>query len=351
MHPTILRWNSGWSWLGTLEISSYFLSVAVGMVLGTWLLWRWARSRGLDKNDVLDLALWVAVAGLIGAKLMHVLADGYLAEYVNICFDPSQVFWDKWRVGQAYCRELHGIPQFDELRHYVGCVPTESNCLAWINLFAGGYTYYGGLLGGGAAAFLYIRRRKLPLWPTVDTLSWIVILGLGFGRIGCWFNGCCFGHVTDSWLGVVFPPGSPAWVEQGQQGLIDPRGGPLPVLPTQLFEAAAGFAIAAFQALWVERRKRYEGETFVVGVALYAAARIVIEFFRADPRGGFLGLSTSQLVGLATLAGMAVVHRRLSRRPLPVTVAAAPPPAADPPPPADPPPADAPTAGDSPAGE
>ena len=338
MHPTILRWNSGWSWLGTVEISSYFLSVAVGMVLGTWLLWRWARTRNLDRNDVLDLALWVAVCGVVGAKLMHVLADGYLHEYVNICFDPSQVFWDKWRVGQGYCRELHGIPQFDELRHYVGCVPTESNCLAWINLFAGGYTYYGGLIGGGAAAFLYIRRRKLPLWPTVDTLSWIVVMGVGFGRIGCFLNGCCFGHVTDSWLGVLFPPGSPAWVEQGQQGLIQPRDAPLPVLPTQLFEAVASFSIAAFQALWVERRKRYEGETFVVGVSLYAAARIVIEFFRADPRGGFLGLSTSQLVGLAVLAGMAVVHRRLSRRPAPPPGSPHPPddPPAPSPPPRDP---------------
>jgi len=329
VHPTVLRWNSGWSWLGTIEISSYFVAVGVGMVLGTWLLWRWARARQLDRNDVLDLALWVAVFGLIGAKLMHVVADGYLSEYVNICFDPSQVFWDKWRVGAGYCRELHGIPQYDALRHYVGCVPTESNCLAWINLFAGGYTYYGGLLGGGAAAFLFIRRRKLPLWPTVDTLSWIVILGLGFGRIGCFFNGCCFGHVTDSWLGVVFPPGSPAWVEQGQQGLIDPRHGPLPVLPTQLFEAAAGFAIAAFQALWLERRKRYDGETFVVGVSLYATARIIIEFFRADPRGGFLGLSTSQLVGLATLVGMALVHRGRSRRS--AETADGPPPPAEPP--------------------
>jgi phosphatidylglycerol:prolipoprotein diacylglycerol transferase len=327
MYPTILKWRSGISWIGTIDISSYFLAVAVGMTLGTILLWRWAKRHRIDRNDALDLALWVAIFGLVGAKLMHVLADGFLSEYVHICTDPSQVFWDKWRVGLDYCRELNGHPVFDEARRYTGCVPTESNCLAWINLFAGGYTYYGGLIGGGLAAFLFIRRRKLPMWPTVDTLTWIVILGLGFGRIGCFLNGCCFGHVTHSWLGIVFPPGSPSWTEQGQQGLIGPHDAALPVLPTQLFEAAAAFALVAFLALWVERKKRYAGETFVVGIALYAAARIAIEFFRADPRGGFLGLSTSQIVGIVTLVGMAILHAKLRDR----TPDAAPPPDAPPP--------------------
>jgi phosphatidylglycerol:prolipoprotein diacylglycerol transferase len=331
MYPTILKWSSGISWIGTIDISAYFLAVAVGMTLGTFLLWRWAKRQRIDRNDALDLALWVAIFGLVGAKLMHVLADGYLSEYVNICFDPSQVFWDKWRVSLDYCRELSGHPVLDEARRYTGCVPTESNCLAWINLFAGGYTYYGGLIGGGLAAFLFIRRRKLPLWPTVDTLTWIVILGLGFGRIGCFLNGCCFGHVTDSWLGIVFPPGSPSWTEQGEQGLIGPRDSALPVLPTQLFEAVAAFAIAALLALWVERKKRYPGETFVVGIALYAAARIAIEFFRADPRGGLLGLSTSQIVAIVTLVGMAILHAKLrGRTPEPSPPPDAPPPAPEP---------------------
>jgi phosphatidylglycerol:prolipoprotein diacylglycerol transferase len=244
---------------------------------------------------------------------MHVIADGYFMDYVNICRDPSQVFWDKWRVGLAECRELEGIPRFAADRSYLGCVPTVSNCFAWIDLFAGGYTYYGGLIGGGLAAFRVIRTRGMPLWKTVDTLTWIVILGLGFGRIGCFLNGCCFGHATDSWLGVVFPPHSPAWIEQGEAGLIGPRDAALPVLPTQLFEAAAAFAVAAFLVLWLVRRRQYEGQVFVVGLALYAAARIAIEFFRADPRGGLLGVSTSQLVGLAVLGGALWLHRRLRR--------------------------------------
>ena len=314
MYPSLWRWNSGISWISTVDITAYFLALTIGMVLGSVLVWRWARRNGIDKNDALDLVLWIAVFGLVGAKLMHVLADGYLGEYVNICVDPSKVFWDKWRVGLAYCRELHGNAIIDEAGRYTGCVPTESNCLAWINLFAGGYTWYGGLIGGGAAAFLVIRSRKLPVWPTVDTLTWIVILGLGFGRVGCFFNGCCFGEVSHSWLGVVFPAGSPAWVEHGKHGLVGAGEAALPVLPTQLFEAFAAFALAAFLALWVEKKKRYPGETFVVGIALYAVARMVIEIWRADPRGGFLGLSTSQLVSIAVLAGMVVLHARLRDR-------------------------------------
>jgi phosphatidylglycerol:prolipoprotein diacylglycerol transferase len=245
---------------------------------------------------------------------MHVAADGYFMEYVRICTDPSQVFWDPWRVGLGYCRELGGLPRFDEAHRYLGCVLTERNCFGWINLFAGGYTWYGGLLGGALAGGFLIRRRHLPLWPMIDTLAWVGFLGLGIGRIGCFLNGCCFGRITDGVLGVSFPPGSPAWVEHGQRGLIGPAEAPLPVIPIQLFEAAAAFAIAGFLALFLARRKRYEGQLVVVGIALYAVARIVLELFRADPRGGLLGLSTSQWVGLFALAGVFLLHRRLGAR-------------------------------------
>ena len=81
--------------------------------------------------------------------------------------------------------------------------------------------------------------------------------------------------------------------------------------PTQIYEAAASLGIAAFCYLWLHGRKRYDGQVFVAFLALYAAARFVLEMLRADERGGAVGLSTSQLVGVAIVAVAYALHRKL----------------------------------------
>ncbi len=87
------------------------------------------------------------------------------------------------------------------------------------------------------------------------------------------------------------------------------------MLPTQIFESAVCLAIAAYCLLRVHGRKRYDGQVFVTFMALYAAGRFVLEYFRDDDRGGLLGLSTSQLigVGIIVLAGAIHVRRRGGR--------------------------------------
>ena len=88
----------------------------------------------------------------------------------------------------------------------------------------------------------------------------------------------------------------------------------LPVHPTQLYESAACFALAAFLMLWLHGRKRYDGQLFVTFVGAYAALRFLIELVRADDRGGLLGLSTSQLIGAGLALAALAVHRRLAAR-------------------------------------
>src|SRR5580704_8527219 len=92
----------------------------------------------------------------------------------------------------------------------------------------------------------------------------------------------------------------------------------LPVRPTQIYESAASLAIAAVCLLWVHGKKRYDGQVFAVFLALYAVARFLLEFLRRDDRGGLLGLSTSQLIGVALLAAAAAIHAWRSKpaRPL-----------------------------------
>jgi phosphatidylglycerol:prolipoprotein diacylglycerol transferase len=91
----------------------------------------------------------------------------------------------------------------------------------------------------------------------------------------------------------------------------------LPVHPTQVYESAASLAISAVCLLWVHPRKRYDGQVFASFLVLYAAARFAIEFLRRDARGGLLGLSTSQLLGIALVGAALAIHvwrgRRASR--------------------------------------
>jgi phosphatidylglycerol---prolipoprotein diacylglyceryl transferase len=141
-----------------------------------------------------------------------------------------------------------------------------------------------------------------------------VPLGLGFGRMGCLLAGCCFGLHHGGALGMSFPPRSPASDLQYKLGEIKSAAlWSQPVHPTQIYESAVSLAIAAFCLLYVHGRKRYDGQVFVAFVGLYAAGRFILEFWRADDRGGFLNLSTSQLLGIAMIGIAVAIHVKRSR--------------------------------------
>jgi len=114
---------------------------------------------------------------------------------------------------------------------------------------------------------------------------------------------------------VHFPGGSPASEAQHKTGeLASMMSQSLPVHPTQIYESAASFAIAAFLILNLHGKKRYDGQIFLAFVGLYATVRFLLEFVRADDRGGFLGLSTSQLLGIPLVIAVIVLHKKLSER-------------------------------------
>jgi phosphatidylglycerol:prolipoprotein diacylglycerol transferase len=196
------------------------------------------------------------------------------------------------------------------------CHPTEVDCFAWAKFWAGGLTYYGGFLGASAAGWYLLKRDRFPFWKAADMAGMVIPIGLGFGRMGCLLAGCCFGTPAKLSWAMVFPSHSPASESQFKAGLIaSPFEPSLAVHPTQVYESAASFAIAAALILGLHGRKRYDGQVFLAFVALYALARFVIEFFRNDDRGGLFGLSTSQLIGLGLVAVAGAGHRWLTRKP------------------------------------
>lgn len=292
-----------------VSFPAYFVLLLTGFAFATAVAVLWARRIGHNPDVIVDLALAALLMGVVGGRIFHVLFDGFFWDYVHLCTDPEKV---GWKISRGLCessRYAEAKPYWDEAAGV--CRPTVTDCFAWAKFWAGGLTYYGGLLFAGVAGVLLLRRDRFPLGKACDLASVGIAIGLGFGRMGCFLAGCCFGDVSHIGHALSFPPGSPASDDQWQRGLIESIGEPsLPVLPTQIYESAMSFAVAGFLLFYLQGRKRYDGQIFVWFLALYAFGRFVIEFFRADDRGGALGLSTSQLIGLGVIAFAVWLHRR-----------------------------------------
>ena len=152
---------------GGLKVFGYGTMLVLAFVSSTWLAyWRAERER-LDPEVIGDMSFWVFLFGLIGARLF------YCIEYWG---DEIKSLWDV------------------------------------VQYWKGGIVYYGGIVGGVAAFFVYRRLRPFPLRPYMDVLAPSIAIGTLFGRLGCFLNGCCFGDICQLPWAVSFPairlPGS-----------------------------------------------------------------------------------------------------------------------------------------------
>ncbi len=233
MHPVLIK-------LGPLSIYSYGVMVALGFGIATFLLSRRAPKFNLDKDAMLDLAIVLFIAGIVGARLLYVL--------------------------------LH----FDYYR---------SNPFEIPNLAKGGLVWYGGFIFAFFVMLLYLKKKHLDFWQVTDLMAPCVALAQGFGRIGCLLNGCCYG--------VVAPSGYPF-------GLAFPAE-PITRHPTQVYSAVALFLIFIVLRRWQERR-HFAGEIFLGYCILYSLKRFLIEFLRADNPRIILNLTLSQAISTVILA-------------------------------------------------
>lgn len=268
MHPqllTIPAFDILGRTIGPLTLHTYGVLLAIAFLVGLWVASRQAKRAGLDPRRVTDLAVWVLIAGLVGAKLMLIAVD--------------------WRFFAARPFELRSLLQ-------------------------SGGVFYGGLLAGALVAWFYARRYQLPAWPTADVLAPGVVIGQAIGRLGCFSAGCCWGK----------PSSAPWAVSFTNEYTGRTIGTPLHtgLHPVQLYEAAAAFAIFGV-LIWLARRQRFQGQVALAYVGLYSAVRFGLEFWRGDAeRGLWFGgaLSTSQVVALlllAAVAGLYATGRRRSR--------------------------------------
>ena len=262
---------------------------------------------------MIDLGLVSVLAGVAGGRILHVLADGYFWEYVHLCTDPSLVVWHTVTTASE-CNQLEGAWDVSAKL----CHAVHRDCFAWAAFWNGGLAYYGGLIGASATGIWFLKREQFPIGKACDIAGAVIPIGLFFGRLGCFFGGCCFGTVTEHPLGVAFPAFSAASEKHLRDGLLASKALPsLPVHATQLYEAAGCLLLAAVLALYVHPRKRFDGQVMLAFLGGYAVLRFVVEILRDDDRGALLGLSTSQLIGVAILAVVVALWLKLAPRATP----------------------------------
>ncbi|MBM4389089.1 MAG: prolipoprotein diacylglyceryl transferase, partial [Deltaproteobacteria bacterium] len=266
---------------------------------------------------ILDLIIVLLFAGLIGARALHVVADGYWDDYVNLCFDPSKVKGVELPSGR-HCKDDEQCQKAnagDFCEKESGLCRQERDCLRAFKIWYGGLTYYGGLILAFFAGLWFVRRYKMPVWKIGDLAGFAIPLGLFFGRLGCFFGGCCFGRAAECALCHTFPKHSPAWDHHVELGMITKNAAAsLPVYPAQLLESFASLLIGVFLYIFFQKRKKFDGQVFWLMVILYSVMRFLVEFLRDDSRGEFLSLSTSQLLGIPMVAVALLMLKKLAIR-------------------------------------
>jgi len=315
MRPELINLESGIPGIGRVVLPSYFFLLAVAFGVGLYLARRESRRVSLDVEKMTDMWVYLVIFAMIGSRLAHVLFDGMLGDYIQLCFNPEALpavgLENKTCMSDAQCR-LGNAAYVCSLE--TGRCHPPRDCLAAFRGWQGGLTYYGGFLMAVLFAYVYVKRHRLRWGRVLDVYGIIVPLGLTFGRIGCYLNGCCFGKQTDAPWGAVFPSGSPASWQQHKAGILASRTLPsLPVHPTQLYHASVNLLIFFFVYLWVRPRKKFEGQVMIAFLGLYSLGRFSIEFLRADMRGSQFHMSTSQIISLLVVAFSAYFYKALAR--------------------------------------
>jgi phosphatidylglycerol---prolipoprotein diacylglyceryl transferase len=231
--------------IGPITLYTYGVLLATSYLLGLWLAMRRARAWGLDANRVLDLGIYIIIAALIGAKLLLLIVD------------------------------------FDQFRRS----PAEL-----LSLARSGGVFYGGLILAVVVAFWYIARHRMPFWTTCDVFAPGIALGHVTGRLGCFAAGCCYGRPTDVAWGVIFTN------PQAAANVGTPLG--VALHPTQIYEAGSELLILLLLLATEKKGRAFQGRTFWCYMFLYAVSRFIIEIYRGDPRGEFMGMSTSQFISV-----------------------------------------------------
>ncbi|MFY0626388.1 MAG: prolipoprotein diacylglyceryl transferase [Reichenbachiella sp.] len=249
MHPVLFN-------LGPFTIQSYGFLIALGTLIGYFYLTKNAKEQlGVDKDSTQSMTILFLLAAVIGGKFFF-----YLERPVYYFGDPGNLFKN----------------------------------------LKNGFVFYGSLIFVVITLIWYLKKKSIPILPMLDILAFSGVIIHGFGRLGCFFAGCCYGKETDGSIYVVF----------SNQDSFAPTD--VHLHPTQLYSVL--LLITIFIILWMfKRHQRFEGQLFFLYIILYAIGRGVIEIFRGDLRRGFIiedWISHSQMISIVIISIVAFFYIR-----------------------------------------
>jgi phosphatidylglycerol:prolipoprotein diacylglycerol transferase len=249
--------------IGSFYLPTYGVLVAIGFLVGLTIAVRLARKSGLNGELVTNLAVYCALAGLLGAKILMLIFD-----------------WG---------------------------APDRPPIFSLATLQAAG-VWQGGLALAFVTAILYIRHTKLPLLETFDAFAPGLAIGHAIGRIGCFAAGCCWGNECKLPWAVTFH----------NPEAFNLTGVPLevPLHPSQLYEMLTELALFAF-LYWRFAKPHAPGRIMGMYLVISSAARFLIEFTRFHEQGLHFGLSLTQWIAIAIagVGAMLLIGPRPVQRP------------------------------------
>ncbi|MBL7215051.1 MAG: prolipoprotein diacylglyceryl transferase [Phycisphaerae bacterium] len=256
-----------------VSVKAYGTMMVIGFLAAVWLMRRLMKRSNQNPDFITNIAMYALVSGIIGARIFYVIHHR----------DLIDGFWDIFAV------------------------------------WRGGLEFLGGVLVGIVFLWSYLWKQKLPKRLYLDILAIGLMVGLGFGRIGCFLNGCCYGKCTNVPWAVQFPYASPVFYGQTHpdaardrnepllnlpadyfdtEGCLKPfdalteqqqqaaKKGPyrtLPVHPTQLYSSMNGFILAGILLLiWFKFGRKKPGVTLSLMLILYGITRFYLETLRDD---------------------------------------------------------------------
>ncbi len=256
MHPILFKY-------GPIEIRFYGLMYVIAILVGSWLIKKEVRRKGIGMTDdeVMNFIVWTVIGGVVAARLYYVAFN---------------------------------------LRYYLAN-PSEIPAI-----WHGGLAIHGGLLGGFTVAYLYLRKKGAPFWRMADAVAPTIILGQAFGRFGNFMNGDAHGRPTDMPWGIVFP-------EESIAGSEFPG---TPLHPTMLYELVINLGVFCLLWFFFKQREHRDGFIFAVYLALYSMGRFVVEHFRADSlMFGPVKVAQAVSLAIAVTAAAVIVSGRLWESP------------------------------------
>lgn len=252
MHPILFH-------IGSVPVRAYGVMIAIAFIVATVIALREARRVGLDPEIIHDFLIVTMLSGILGARIYYILAS-----------DP------------------------------IGFLQRPGE---WLAIWKGGLSVHGGLIGGLLAGIWFSRRHRLAFWSFADLLSPSIIIGQAVGRGACTLNGCSYGRPTRlPWAITFTDPNAQA-----------PLG--IPLHPTQFYEMGADFLI--FAVIWsIRKKKRFDGQIFLVYWVFYGAARFILEFFRGDSLQTLGRLAIPQVASVMIIIAALSLYVLRSRRPV-----------------------------------